>query len=188
MSSGQRYYGKFRGTVENNVDLGMKGRVTAMVTVGGTVMHVVAEACTPYPGFYAIPPVGAGVWIEFEEGNLNKPIWTGCWWKEGEVMAMLSPDLPPPDPATAPQTVVLSVASAGFPGAIPTARLKLNALTGTATLETVMPPATPALPTQINISPIGVKILHSVGGLQNTIEMTPIGIFLNGEALWVTIK
>lgn len=57
-------------------------------------MPVVAEACTPFgglgSGFYAIPPVGAGVWIEFEEGNLNKPIWTGSWWPEGELAASMA--------------------------------------------------------------------------------------------------
>src|SRR5262249_32667661 len=99
-----RYYGKYRGTVVSPIDLGLKGRITALVTVGGIPLTVVAEACTPYAGpgcgFYAIPPAGAGVWIEFVEGDLDQPVYTGCWWREGEVLAMLSPDLPPPDPAT----------------------------------------------------------------------------------------
>jgi uncharacterized protein involved in type VI secretion and phage assembly len=40
--------------------------------------------CAPFGGnqvgFFALPTVGAGVWIEFEHGNPNYPIWTGCWW------------------------------------------------------------------------------------------------------------
>lgn len=185
--NGQRYYGKYRGTVANNVDTGMRGRITALVTVGGAPLQVVAEACTPYPGFYAIPPNGSGVWIEFEEGDLDRPIWTGCWWREGEVLAMLSPSVPPPDAATAPQTVVFSVAAAGFPGAVPTARLKLDAITGTATLETLVTPATPAAPTQVKISATGIDILHSVGGNQNTIRMTPAGIVFGDGALMITL-
>jgi uncharacterized protein involved in type VI secretion and phage assembly len=31
-------------------------------------------------GVYMVPPVGAGVWVEFEHGDSNHPIWTGCRW------------------------------------------------------------------------------------------------------------
>ena len=48
-----------------------------------------ALPCAPYAGtgagFFAIPPVGAGVWIEFEAGDVSRPIWSGAWWAEGEV-------------------------------------------------------------------------------------------------------
>jgi hypothetical protein len=181
-SSKVRHYGKFRGLVVNPVDTGFKGRILATVTVGGTPLQVVAEACTPYPGFYAIPPIGAGVWIEFEEGNLDKPIWTGCWWKEGEVLAMLLPDLPPPTPATAPQTVVLSVSAAAFPAAIPMCRIKLNATTGFATMETLVPPATPALPTRVQITPAFVEVSFGI----RKIMITAAGVVVNDGALIVT--
>ena len=89
--SDARFYGKYRGIVTVPVDTGSKGRLTALVTVGGTPMTVVAEACTPFggigSGFFAVPPSGAGVWIEFEEGKLDKPVWSGCWWPEGELSA-----------------------------------------------------------------------------------------------------
>jgi Type VI secretion system/phage-baseplate injector OB domain len=98
MNKSKKYFGKYRGIVTQPVDTGVKGRITATVTIGGTPVPVVAEACTPFAGlgsgFYAIPPVGAGVWIEFEEGDLNKPIWTGSWWSEGELplsMATVAP-------------------------------------------------------------------------------------------------
>jgi hypothetical protein len=177
-----RHYGKFRGTVVNPVDTGLKGRILVNVTVGGTPLQVVAEACTPYPGFYAIPPVGAGVWIEFEEGDIDKPIWTGCWWKEGEVLAMLSPDLPPPTPATAAQTVVFSVSAAAFPAAIPVARLKLNTVTGFATLETLVPPATPALPTRVQITPAFIEVSFGI----RKIMITAAGVIVNDGALVIT--
>ena len=40
-----------------------------------------ATPCIPYAGpvsgFYSIPPIGAGVWIEFESGDISRPIWSG---------------------------------------------------------------------------------------------------------------
>jgi hypothetical protein len=177
----RRYYGKFRGTVVSTVDPGLKGRISALITVGGAPLTVIAEACTPYPGFYAIPPEGSGVWIEFEEGDLDKPIWTGCWWRDGEVMTILSPDLPPPDPVSAPKTVVLAVSVARTPGIPSTARLKLSAATGTATLESLLPPGTPALPTSIKLSPAGIDIGYTL----NTVSIKPSGVDINKNGLVV---
>lgn len=175
------YYGKYRGTVINSADIGMRGRITASVTVGGAPLQVVAEACTPYPGFYAIPPEGSGVWIEFEEGELDKPIWTGCWWRDGEVAAMLIPDVPASTPATAQKTVVFSVSAAGFPAAVPSARLKLNTTTGEVTIESLMPPANPALPTAVKLSPTGLKITYGT----NVIDISVAGIDFNRKALTI---
>ena len=31
-----------------------------------------------------LPPVGAAVWVEFEGGDLDYAIWSGCFWREGE--------------------------------------------------------------------------------------------------------
>ena len=86
---GQRFYGKYRGIVRNNEDpLGL-GRIRAEVAaVYGSTLNW-ALPCTPYAGpgvgFYAIPPVGANVWLEFEGGDPNYPIWVGCFWDEGQV-------------------------------------------------------------------------------------------------------
>jgi hypothetical protein len=177
------YYGKYRGIVVSAADVGMRGRITASVVLGGTPLQIVAEACTPYPGFYAIPPEGSGVWIEFEEGNVDKPIWSGCWWRDGEVAAMLSPDIPPPSPATAHKTVVLSVSAAGFPAAVPVARIKLNTVTGEVTTESLMAPATPALPTAIKLSATGIAVTYTA---KNAMQMTPVGIDFNKTALTIT--
>jgi uncharacterized protein involved in type VI secretion and phage assembly len=27
-----------------------------------------------------IPQIGTGVWVEFEQGNPDYPIWSGCWY------------------------------------------------------------------------------------------------------------
>ena len=36
-------------------------------------------------GFFAVPPNGANVWVEFEGGNPDYPILSGCFWGLGEV-------------------------------------------------------------------------------------------------------
>jgi hypothetical protein len=85
-----RFYGKYRGIVVNNVDPLQMGRLMAMVPeVLGEVPSSWALPCTPYPGtasgFYAVPMVGAGVWIEFEAGDTSRPIWVGGWWGSGQL-------------------------------------------------------------------------------------------------------
>jgi hypothetical protein len=85
-----RFYGKYRGLVVNNVDPMQIGRLQAMVPeVLGEIPSGWALPCAPYAGtgsgLYAIPPVGAGVWIEFEAGDTSRPIWVGAWWATGEV-------------------------------------------------------------------------------------------------------
>lgn len=81
----ERFYGKYRGVVSNVDDPEQIGRIKVQVPeVLGSVESPWALPCTPYPGmgegFYAIPPVGAGVWIEFEAGDPSRPIWTGGWF------------------------------------------------------------------------------------------------------------
>ncbi|GBL15915.1 hypothetical protein MTo_03234 [Microcystis aeruginosa NIES-1211] len=96
---GQRFYGKYRGIVLDNEDpLGL-GRIRAEVAVVYGSKLNWALPCTPYAGpgvgFYAIPPVGANVWLEFEGGDPNYPIWVGCFWDEGQVPRS-SEELPNP--------------------------------------------------------------------------------------------
>src|SRR4029077_6388708 len=85
-----RFYGKYRGLVTDNQDPMQIGRIQASVPeVLGEVRTGWALPWAPYAGtssgFYAIPPVGAGVWIEFEAGDPSRPIWSGAWWGTGEV-------------------------------------------------------------------------------------------------------
>ncbi len=96
-SNGQRLYGKFRGKVLDNVDPLFLGRIIADVpAVPGSLLNW-ALPCTPYAGlqvgFYAIPPIGANVWVEFEGGDPNYPIWSGCFWGEGEVPLEAPPEM-----------------------------------------------------------------------------------------------
>jgi hypothetical protein len=85
----EKHYGKYRGKVLENNDPLFLGRILANVAaVPGMTMNW-CMPCVPYAGrgvgFYAIPPIDADVWIEFEGGDTNYPIWSGCFWSEGEV-------------------------------------------------------------------------------------------------------
>ena len=85
-----RYYGKYRGIVTDNQDPENLGRIRAKVPeVLKDVVSGWALPCTPYAGNgtgqFTVPPVDAGVWIEFEAGDVSRPIWAGCWWGSGEL-------------------------------------------------------------------------------------------------------
>ncbi|MCC5031711.1 phage baseplate assembly protein V [Streptomyces sp. WAC 00631] len=80
-----RYLGKFRGRVVDNDDPLRIGRITALVPdVLGDEPSTWAMPCFPFTGEqagqYVVPAEGAGVWIEFEQGDASFPIWTGCWY------------------------------------------------------------------------------------------------------------
>jgi uncharacterized protein involved in type VI secretion and phage assembly len=80
-----KYFGKYRGTVVNNIDPMQQGRIMADVPdVLGGMPSSWAMPCVPFAGtqagMWAVPDIGSGVWIEFEQGDSNYPIWTGGWW------------------------------------------------------------------------------------------------------------
>lgn len=102
-SSTAKHYGKYRGTVTDNQDPRNQGRVRCNVPeILGEVDSGWALPCSPYAGdhsgMYAIPAVGSGVWVEFEAGDVSRPIWVGCWWQSNsapkdEAGADATPDL-----------------------------------------------------------------------------------------------
>jgi uncharacterized protein involved in type VI secretion and phage assembly len=84
-----RFYGKYRGIVVDNQDPAKLGRLKLNVpsVLGSDVVTGWATPCVPYggaadQGFLFIPDVGAGVWTEFEEGDLEFPIWAGTFWSQ----------------------------------------------------------------------------------------------------------
>lgn len=91
-----RHYGKHRGIVTDNQDPSNLGRLRARVPeVLGDVETGWALPCVPYAGdgegLFTVPSVGAGVWIEFEAGDVSRPIWTGCWWGDGQLPNQAAP-------------------------------------------------------------------------------------------------
>lgn len=85
-----RFYGKYRGIVADNLDPKSLGRVRVRVPeVLSDVDTGWALPCAPYAGdgvgLYAVPPIGAGVWVEFEAGDVSRPIYSGCWWSDGQL-------------------------------------------------------------------------------------------------------
>lgn len=84
-----KFFGKYRGNVVDNVDPMVMGRLLINVPSVPANESNWAMPCIPYAGpqvgFYAMPPIGANMWVEFEGGDPNYPIWVGCFWGEGEV-------------------------------------------------------------------------------------------------------
>ena len=92
MSNGGSFTGKYRGVVDDNRDPLMLGRIRARVQdVYGDRVSGWALPSSPYAGdgvgLFLIPPVDASVWIEFEHGDPEFPIWSGCFWAQGEMPA-----------------------------------------------------------------------------------------------------
>lgn len=102
--SGRRYYGKYRGTVMSNIDPLQLGRILVKVPdVLGDNPSIWAISASPIAGrqmgMYAMPSPGDGVWVEFEQGNLDSAIWTGSWRGspiEVPAMALAAPPTNPP--------------------------------------------------------------------------------------------
>jgi uncharacterized protein involved in type VI secretion and phage assembly len=109
MNESRRFYGKYRGTVINNVDPMQMGRIQAMVPdVSNVIPSSWAMPCFPVTGkqmgAWMIPQVGTGVWIEFEQGDSDYPIWSGCWFGSAAEVPTLALAAPPAVPNFVIQT------------------------------------------------------------------------------------
>jgi hypothetical protein len=98
-----RHYGKYRGTVIENIDPEQIGRVIVQVPdVLGLTPSSWAMPCVPAAGIQAgvfvVPPIGSQVWVEFEQGDPDYPIWTGGFWglvADVPIFATAPPAIPP---------------------------------------------------------------------------------------------
>ena len=171
MNGNGAYYGKYRGTVKNNIDPLQTGRLLLEVPdVLGNGISSWAMPCMPFGGkqmgMWVLPQVGAGVWVEFEKGDPDFPIWSGCWWGSAAEPPALALAAPPAMPnaviQTAGQTTLLL---SDVPG--PTGGILLKTKTG-------------AL---ISINDTGITISNGKGA---TIMMTGPTVTINGGALAIT--
>lgn len=80
-------WGKYRAVVLDNCDPLLIGRLQVSAPAIGAAVLNWALPCVPYAPIeagFAVPPIGTAVWIEFEGGDPNAPIWTGRFWREGD--------------------------------------------------------------------------------------------------------
>ena len=134
MSNGQKYYGKYRGVVLNNVDPLQIGRLMVQVPdVTGLAPSSWAMPCVPVAGIQngmvALPIIGSGVWVEFEQGDPDYPIWTGCFWGSAAEIPALALTVPPAVPGITLQTPLQNgITVNDVPG--PTGGIMLKSATG----------------------------------------------------------
>ncbi len=165
----RRYFGKYRGTVLNNVDPLGRGRLLVEVSdVLGLVPSTWALPCVPFAGiqtgFYALPLIGSGVWVEFEQGDPDFPIWVGCFWGSLAEVPAMSKAVPPGVPGITLQTPLMSgITISDVPG--PTGGILLKS--GTAS---------------ISISTTGIIIQNGAGA---SITLTGPAVDVNNSALTV---
>ena len=166
-----KYYGKYRGTVTENVDPMQLGRIQAMVPdVSGLLPSSWAMPCVPVAsrmsGVYVVPQIGAGVWIEFEQGDPDYPIWSGGFWgiaAEVPALALLGN---PASPSIVLQTGLQNtLAISDVPG--PTGGIMLKSTSGA----------------MIMVNDIGITISNGQGA---TIVLAGPTVTINNGALVVT--
>jgi Type VI secretion system/phage-baseplate injector OB domain len=161
------FFGKYRGKVENNVDPMMQGRLQVSVPAvlgDGSMswaMPSVAFAGSSV-GIFALPPVGANVWVEFEGGNSDYPIWTGCFWGIGEC-----PATPAIEQMKVIATDAIKLTFSDIPGA------------GGFTIE-VNPPAV-ATPLKLKFDSTGIELSNGAA----KVALTPASVSINDGALQV---
>jgi hypothetical protein len=103
MSEPQKFIGKYRGTVVQNLDPMQIGRIQVIVPdVSNLALSSWAMPCVPIAGkqegMFMVPQIGAGVWVEFEQGDPDYPIWVGGFWgiaAEVPALALAPPAIPP---------------------------------------------------------------------------------------------
>lgn len=134
MADVKKFFGKYRGTVINNIDPMQMGRIQVMVPdVSNFIPSSWAMPCVPFAGIqsgvYVVPTIGAGVWVEFEQGDPDYPIWVGGFWGSAAEIPVLALAGIPASPnivlqTTAQNTIVVS----DLPG--PTGGIMLKSTTG----------------------------------------------------------
>ena len=159
-----KFYGKYRGTVMENVDPLQTGRLLVQVPdVSNVLPSTWALPCLPFTGlqsgFFAVPEIGSQVWVEFEQGNPDYPIWVGGFWlTAADVPALALAGVPGLQQVVIQTTTQNTLLISDSPG--PTGGILLKSSTG-------------AL---ISVSDIGITISNGQGAT----------IIITGPAVTVT--
>lgn len=168
MSTGP-FLGKFRGVVVNNVDPMQIGRIQAIVPDVSPIPSSWAMPCLPWAGIntgiYTVPPPGSGVWIEYERGDPDYPIWVGGYWGTAAEVPVLARAVPPAVPGITIQTTLKNgLTISDVPG--PTGGILIQTTTGA----------------MISVSDVGIIISNGKGAV---INMTGPTVDVNLGALTV---
>jgi uncharacterized protein involved in type VI secretion and phage assembly len=164
------YFGKYRGTVFNNIDPMQMGRIQVIVPdVTSVLPSTWALPCMPMTGiqcgYFSVPPIGATVWVEFEHGDRDYPIWTGGFWGSVAEVPALALTTPPALQSIVLQTVGQNALMiSDTPG--PTGGILLKTTTGA----------------MISVSDIGITISNGKGA---TIVLAGPTVTINQGALAV---
>jgi uncharacterized protein involved in type VI secretion and phage assembly len=94
------FYGKYRATVLDNADPKQMGRIQVICPdISALLPTTWAMPCVPVAGinmgFFIVPPIGGGVWIEFEQGDPDYPVWVGGFWGNPGEVPVMSHLIPP---------------------------------------------------------------------------------------------
>lgn len=163
-------YGKFRGTVINNVDPMQIGRIQAMVPdLAGFVPGTWAMPCLPMAGIntgvFTVPMIGSGVWVEFERGDPDYPIWVGGYWGSSAEVPLMARTVPPAVSGITIQTTLKNgIVVSDVPGQ--TGGILIQTTTGA----------------MISVSDVGIVISNGKGAI---INMTGPTVDINLGALTV---
>jgi len=170
------FFGKYRGTVLQNIDpLGLGRLQVDVPDVLGTIPSIWAEACVPLTGptgppmgLYMVPPIGTGVWVEFEQGDPNKPVWVGCRWSSASSVPVQGQSGLPADPNIVIQSLQQhSIVISDLPPSSSTGGIILTSASGA----------------KIVVNDSGIYIDNGKGA---TVELIGPSVMLNGTALVVT--
>lgn len=179
----RRFYGKYRGFVVDNADPENLGRLKVRVpsVLGNEVVTGWALPCMPYAGganqgMLFIPEQDAGVWIEFEEGDLEFPIWVGAFWSKPDGES----ELPKPNDAEGVEEDVQSPVTRKIIKTLKGHTIQLEDKDGEEMIRIVQ--VSDKDNKKLNVVTLnadGVTVLQGIeDGKSNLIEMTAAGIKL----------
>ena len=165
----KKLFGKYRGTCVNNIDPQQMGRIQVLVPSIGIPPSSWAMPCLPVAGtqtgVFTVPAIGAGVWVEFEGGDPDYPVWVGGFYSPADVPAAAR-IVPPGVSGLTFQTLLSnSITISDTPG--PSGGILIKTTTGA----------------MISVSDVGITISNGKGAV---ISMVGPTVSINAGALTVT--